>query len=109
MAAVIDPAMGVHIRNAPGVTEIRLSGRMTFAEHDRFRHVIANFDGPSGHQMVFDLSDLDFVDSSGLGMFLIARDVAQRKRMDFSLKGVKAEVRRIMTMAKLERIIPISE
>ena len=109
MTQDIDAAMGVRINTAPGVTEIRLSGRMTFAEHDRFRHVISAFDGPSGHQMVFDLSDLEFVDSSGLGMLLIARDVAQRKRLDFSLKGVRNEVRRVMTMAKFERIIPILE
>ena len=109
MSPPADATMGVRIDTTPGVTEIRLSGRMTFADHDRFRHVMAAVDGPSGHQMVFDLSGLEFVDSSGLGMFLIARDVAQRKRLDFSMKGVRTEVRQIMALAKFERIIPISE
>jgi len=109
MTPNVNAIMGVRIDTKPGVTEIRLSGRMTFAEHDRFRHVMSALDGPTGHQLVFDLSDLEFVDSSGLGMFLIARDMAQRKRLDFSLKGVRNDVRRIMTLAKFERIIPIAE
>ena len=109
MAAVGERAMHYHIRQAAGVTEIVLSGRMTFVDHDKFRQVMTAFDGPSGHQMVFDLSELDYVDSSGLGMFLIARDVAKEKRLGLSLRGVRNDVRRLMDLAKFERVIPIAE
>ena len=108
MAGMAVGAMGYRINAGAGVTEIALSGRMTFADHDTFRHVISAFDGPSGHEMVFDLSGLEFVDSSGLGMFLIARDVAERKRLSFKLKNVQGDVRRLMSLAKFERVIQIA-
>jgi anti-anti-sigma factor len=102
-------AMDYRIRQTGGVTEIALSGQMTFVDHDKFRQVMTAFDGPSGHRMVFDLSDLEFVDSSGLGMFLIARDLAEKKRLGLSLRGVRNDVRRLMDLARFERVIPIAE
>ena len=102
-------AMKFRINSTPGVTEIALSGRMTFSDHDTFRTVMSAFEGPSGHEMVFDLSGLEFVDSSGLGMFLIARDIAEKKRLNFKVKGVQTGVRRVMNLAKFERVIQIAE
>jgi len=109
MQGTTEGAMDYRISTAFGVTEIALSGRMTFSDHETFRQVISAFEGPSGHEMVFDLSGLEFVDSSGLGMFLIAREVAEKKRLGFKLKGVRGSVRRVMSLAKFERVIPIAE
>ncbi|MEI6558319.1 MAG: STAS domain-containing protein [Rhodospirillaceae bacterium] len=109
MRKTSENAMAFQVSTAPGVTEIALSGRMTFADHETFREVMMIFDRPSGHEMVFDLSGLESVDSSGLGMFLIARDIAERKRLEFRLKGVPDGVRRVMALAKFERVIAIAE
>ena len=109
MGRTTESGMGYQISTASGVTEISLSGSMTFADHETFRSVISAFEGPSGHEMVFDLSGLEYVDSSGLGMFLIARDVAARKRLGFKLKGVKGSVRRVMSLARFERVMAIAE
>lgn len=88
-------------------TEIRLLGHMTFSDHDTFRSVIANFERPAGHRMVFDLSGLDFVDSSGLGMFIIARDTARKKDLDFAMRGARDDVQRLITVAKLHKMFTI--
>ncbi|MBI1207934.1 MAG: STAS domain-containing protein [Azospirillum sp.] len=101
--------MDYNIWNSPDRTEITLSGRMTFADHEKFRDIIALFDGPQGHQMVFDLSALDFVDSSGLGMFIIARDTALKRNLDFSLKGAQGDVKRLITVAKFHKMFTIVE
>jgi anti-anti-sigma factor len=76
--------MEYSIETGPGITEIALRGRMTFSDHEKFRHVMAAFQGPEGHHMVFDLTGLEFVDSSGLGMLIIARDTAQKKQLEFT-------------------------
>jgi len=95
------------IRNQPGFTEILLSGRMTFADHEKFRHVISIFQEEEGHQMVFDLSGLDFVDSSGLGMFIIARDTAHKRKLKFVLRGARDDVKRLITVAKFHKMFDI--
>jgi anti-anti-sigma factor len=95
------------VKNTPNTTELFLSGRMTFADHDKFRNLIATFDGPAGHGMVFDLSDVEFVDSSGLGMFIIARDTAQKKNLEFTIRGARDEVKRLFTIAKFNKMFNI--
>ncbi|WP_207457249.1 STAS domain-containing protein [Azospirillum sp. SYSU D00513] len=101
--------MDFSIRNADAGTEIQLKGSMTFADHESFRDVIAAFDGPPGHRMVFDLSGLDFVDSSGLGMFIIARETAEKKKLDFSLRGARDDVRRLISVAKLHKLFKVAD
>lgn len=90
-------------------TVIHLLGRMTFADHDTFRNVIAAFEGPPGHRMVFDLAGLDFIDSSGLGMFIIARDTAQKRNLEFTIRGARDEVKRLITVAKFHRMFDIAD
>ena len=66
--------MDFSVREAPASTEIVLSGRMTFADHDTFRDVIATFERPAGHRVVFDLSRLDWFDLRN--MLQVAQSVA---------------------------------
>lgn len=101
--------MDFTVRDAQDSTEIRLQGRMTFSDHDTFRSVIAAFDRPAGHRIVFDLSGLDFVDSSGLGMFIIARDTAQKRSLEFSIRAARDEVKRLITVAKFHRMFTITD
>lgn len=101
--------MEYKIKNNPDMTEILLTGRMTFADHEKFRNVIAAFEGPAGHRMVFNLEGLEFVDSSGLGMFIIARDTAQKKNLEFSIRGARDDVKRLITVAKFHKMFNITD
>lgn len=96
------------VKNGPAETEIQLRGRMTFADHDKFRSVIAAFDSSAG-RIVFELGGLDFVDSSGLGMFIIARDAAQKRQRDFVLRGARDEVKHLITVAKFHKLFNIAD
>lgn len=99
--------MEYRIKSVPTGTEIVLTGRMTFADHDKFRGLISVFDGADGQRMVLDLGGLDFVDSSGLGMFIIARDIAHKRNLDFALRGAHDEVRRLISAAKLDKMLNV--
>ncbi|WP_448204146.1 STAS domain-containing protein [Azospirillum sp. sgz302134] len=101
--------MDFTVHDTPGNTEIHLTGRMTFADHETFRKVIGVFERPPGHKLVFDLSKLDFVDSSGLGMFIIARDTAHKRNLDFAIRGARNEVRRLITVAKFHKVFNIDD
>jgi anti-anti-sigma factor len=59
--------------------------------------------------MVFDLTGLEFVDSSGLGMLIIARDTAQKKQLEFTLRGARDNVRRLMEIAKFNRMFVMQD
>ena len=97
------------VQSSAASTDVLLSGRLTFADHEKFRNVIAVFDGPAGHQITFDLSGLEFVDSSGLGMFIIARDMAQKKNLQFSIRGARDDVKRVIQVAKFHKMFTIED
>ena len=102
--------MDYNVRKTDSTTEVLLSGRLTFTDHEQFRSVMALFDEPvKGQKFVFDLSGLEFVDSSGLGMFLIARDTAERNDCQLVLRGAHNQVRRILDIAKFGTIFNIED
>ena len=95
--------MQYEIRSAPGVTTVDIRGRLCFSDHALFREVIAAFDRPAGERLIFDLGALEFIDSSGLGMLIIARDEAKKRQLAFEIENVRAEVKRLMDMARFDR------
>ena len=80
---------------------------MCFSDHATFRDIMRTFDLPPGECVVFDMTALDLIDSSGLGMLIIARDESKKRQLDFVIENPKAEVRRLMDMAKFERFFTI--
>ena len=82
--------MQFEIRKDPGVTTVRLKGRLGFSDHAEFRNIIAAFDQSPGGTMVFDLAALEFIDSSGLGMLIIARDEARKRKQEFVIENVRS-------------------
>ena len=95
--------MQYEIRSAPGVTTVDIRGRLCFSDHALFREVIGAFDRPAGERLIFDLGALEFIDSSGLGMLIIARDEAKKRQLAFEIENVRAEVKRLMDMARFDR------
>lgn len=80
---------------------------MGFSDHQMFRDIMGIFNGPVGHRIVFNLAGLEFIDSSGLGMFVIARDEAKKKSLDFSIERVNPEVKKLMDVARFDRFFTI--
>jgi anti-anti-sigma factor len=99
--------MDYQITRQADATEIHLKGRMEFSDHDAFRKVLSAFDGPPGHRIVFNLAGLEFVDSCGLGMFIIAREQAQKTGVKLSIENVQMPVRRAMELARFARFFDI--
>lgn len=97
------------IKRDADAAEVRLNGRLTFVDQEIFRGLLAVFDEVSGGSVVFDLEGLDFVDSSGLGMFIIARDAARRRAVDFSMRGARDEVKRLIDVARFGRLFNIAD
>lgn len=88
---------------------VTLTGRMTLVDHDKFRAVVDAIEKMQGVTCDFDLSSLEFVDSSGLGMFLIARDVAMPKNVEIRLRGAQDGVRRILQIAKFHTLFTVTD
>ena len=99
--------MNHEIRTTEDGKEVLLSGRLTFADHVGFRSLIALLDEPGLKNLVFDLGNVEFVDSAALGMLLLARDTAASRNIHVVLRGARDRVKRIMEVAQFDTLFTI--
>lgn len=89
---------------------IRLEGRLTFQENKPFHGLVREVfpeEGSDGNDFVFDLSGVDFIDSAGIGMLLIAKDRADKLGASVTLANAPEAARRIIDVARLDKVFNI--
>lgn len=84
---------------------ISFSGRITFRDSGDFKNLLGGMKALSGRRVVFDFSDVEFLDSAALGMLLQARDKVRGGGASFSLRGVRGQVKRIMDIVKFDQAL----
>lgn len=88
---------------------IRLRGRLTFNDHAKLRALIGELKQSKGQRQTLDLSSLEFVDSAGIGMLLIAREEMTSVNKTLVLRGAVGQVKRVLTVAQIGKLIPIED
>jgi anti-anti-sigma factor len=84
-----------------------LSGEFTFTDHIAFREMADRLFNTDDESLVIDLSNLEFIDSAGLGMLLIAREQAGKANRDLALRGPKGQVERMFAVTKFNTLFKI--
>lgn len=89
-------------------TEVRISGRLTFAEHSQCRSIASELKDSESNKQVVDLKEVEFIDSAGLGLLLLLRDNAEKKGIEMSLRVPdEGQVKRMLEIARFQELIPI--
>ena len=60
-----------------------------------------------GRPVIVDLSQVDYMDSSGVASLVEAFQRARAGNVEFSLARVSDQVRKVRTLARLDKIFPI--
>lgn len=81
---------------------IHLEGRLTFAESGPFRHVVERLDGTACGRVVIDLTRLDYIDSAGMGLLLVARDRSAARGAGMRLANAHGQVERVLRLARFQ-------
>jgi anti-anti-sigma factor len=82
---------------------IRVAGRMTHADYKGFREILARISADRPASTVFDLTRVEFLDSSALGMLLIVRDAAVQNQTELVLRGASGQVAKLISVGKLHK------
>lgn len=90
-------------------TVVRLRGRLTFNDHAKLRGLIREMLQLPAKRQVLDLSTLEFVDSAGIGMLLIAREELANADKTLVLRAAQGQVKRVLTVAQLSKIVAIED
>ena len=86
-----------------------MRGRLTFNDHAKLRALIREMLQNKAKRQVLDLSALEFVDSAGIGMLLIAREEMANVDKQLVLRSAAGQVKRVLTVAQLNKIVTIED
>jgi len=89
------------------IFEAKLSDNITFSDLDGFRKMIKRMVESHSGSNIVDLSDVEFIDSAGLGMLLLARDEISKTSSNLTLKSPQGQVRRMFAVARFEEMFNI--
>ena len=71
--------------------------------------MISEMEDSGSRRHVIDLSQVEFIDSAGLGMLLLARDEGKRKNLDVCLRRPRGQVKRMLEVARFDTMFTIEE
>ncbi|MEO0036570.1 MAG: hypothetical protein RLZZ501_2593 [Pseudomonadota bacterium] len=89
-----------------GGLRVALKGRLTFTENEAFRRMLAALSAAPGAaaRIAFDLAEVSFIDSAGLGLLLHARDCWRGRDGRVTLAGADGQVARMLTLARFDAL-----
>lgn len=86
---------------------VSLSGRFTAVDTPSFRQMIEDLplDGKSG--VIFDLAELQFVDSAALGLLVLARDTISDRSLPMSIRNLQGQVKKTFELFLFDQLFAI--
>ncbi len=99
--------MEMRLFEASGNILVRLKGRIVLDECDRLKSAIGSSMNPQTSQVNIDLSEVDFIDSAGLGALVGIKISANKHRARLTLINPSRGVSDILMVSKLDSIFEI--
>ena len=87
--------------------EVKLSGELTFSSYKEFQETMKSATDAGKGSCVIDLTELQSIDSAGIGMLLFANDETKQTNIDLTLPGPQGPVRTVLEHTKIDEVIPI--
>jgi len=99
-------ALETRLDSATNTLEIKISGRFDFGIHQEFRK--ATEQASSGvNTVVVNMGNVDYLDSSALGMLLVLRDKVGESKSAVQIKNAKPEVKKILEIANFDKLFTL--
>jgi anti-anti-sigma factor len=86
---------------------IRLSGRLTLVDNAKFRGLLEEMKNRKPSSCQVDLSSLEFMDSAGLGMFVLLKKHAEQVKCAVNLAKPTGQVKTILELSDFHEVIDI--
>jgi len=100
--------MQTNVSNREGKTTIALQGRFDFNSHREFREAVDRAIKETASEIHVDLSGVDYLDSSALGMLLVLRDKAKGTGKTVVLANARGAVRQVIDIANFGKLFTLA-
>jgi len=98
--------MDVTQEQGAGSVIIHMSGRFDFGSRKNFKDAMDQA-SKEGMPVILDMGQVSFVDSSALGLLVIAHQNFKSKNILFCLVNPQTYVRQVLDLANIAKMIPI--
>jgi HptB-dependent secretion and biofilm anti anti-sigma factor len=99
--------MDINILEADGATTIALKGRFDFQAHQRFRTAIDGLLKNGKARLRVDLAEVNFIDSSALGMLLLARENCEKAGGSVVLDRPQEYVNKVLKLCHFDQLFQV--
>jgi anti-sigma B factor antagonist len=101
-------ALTIASREVDGVTVLDLSGRITLGEGSvQLRDAVRGLISKGVKSILLNMSDVNYIDSSGLGELVSAFTTAKNQGADVKLLGLTKKVKDVLQLTKLYTVFDI--
>ena len=101
-------ALSIASREVDGVTVLDLDGRITLGEGSvQLRDAIRDLIGKGQKSILLNLSEVNYIDSSGLGELVSAYTTARNQGAALKLLGLSKKVNDLLQLTKLYTVFDI--
>ena len=106
-----EQAGAVRLRSAAAANPLLWQGEITAANaQEVWERTEAHLTSKQRHELVIDMSGVRFMDSTGLGMMVRARKLAQREQVKLDFTNLQPAVQNVIHLARLEAfLLPTKE
>ncbi|MEO5337461.1 MAG: STAS domain-containing protein [Magnetospirillum sp. WYHS-4] len=101
--------MDFNVKDVGTDREVYLSGKLSFADHKKFREVVQGLKAGNLRHCTLDMTRLESIDSAGLGLLILVKDTAKDKNLSLCIRGPKGQVRKMLEISRFGDIISITE
>jgi len=99
--------MQTTVSNRDGKIVIALTGRFDFNAHREFREAVDQAVKDAAHEIHVDLTGVDYLDSSALGMLLMLRDKAKGAGKEVALANARGSVKQVIDIANFGKLFSL--
>lgn len=101
--------MNFELKAEKHASVVRLPAKMVMAQTPTYRAAILDYINQGHTRLVIDMSNLDYIDSSGLSVLISARKQAMSYQGNIVLLNPKSSVRALIELTRLHHIMDIYE
>jgi anti-sigma B factor antagonist len=96
------------VREESGATVVTLLGDVDLEHSPKARELLLATVG-GARKVLVDLSGVSYIDSSGVASLVEAYQLARKSGVTFALVSVNASARRVLQLARLDKVFTIHE
>ncbi len=89
------------------ILKVNLNGRLTFTDNSAFQSILPTPGTTDVEHINLNLGDLDYIDSSGIGMLLVLKEKCDEVGANMTMSHPRGQVEKVLRVACIDRVIPI--